>query len=635
MKNRVIAIMMLLVALQVCAKNYCEKYASVVEHYSKQDSDSMKLKAALYLIDNMQGHKSPTGDGLSKYIDTLRTFPHKTTIGKLSRAWTDCHKNGQKVSYVDDHNIITPEYLIKNIDEAFEAWQTSPWNSEVGFAHFCRYILPYKTNNEVISTKWRQELRDKYKDVIADKKEMRATFAALYKAVMQNVSNSSAFAPISLDALSYDHIGRANCEQRCILLTAVMRAFAIPAAIDYVPIWADYSGVGHSWVALVMEDGTTYTMNETDEEPMMYNTIDASLFASECSAEETSHIPYQIKSKKGVSKIYRKLYERNALTSKHRFPVINDPYIHDVSLAYGLTGQIKLKVEDNSPVFLCTYVTGKDWIPIAVATPTKREVTFRHLGTDIVYLPLSITDGKYTAFSTPILLTNDNQMEHFPMFAQTNLTRTNSINIDRKYPLCNYMPNQWKNMVGAVFEGDNTPDFTSPDTLAVISSMPYGTTTISLNSDKAYRCIRFKCPDGKIALLAELEFIGAEGTVKGKAISEGVDINTIKYLSDNDCETRIKARKDGYWVGADFRQEKNICSIRFSPVSDGNGIQPYHLYELYGFDTRWRLLGRAIGKETQVTFKNVPQGALLLLKDKTKGKEERIFIYHNGKQIWY
>jgi hypothetical protein len=31
----------------------------------------------------------------------------------------------------------------------------------------------------------------------------------------------------------------------------------------------------------------------------------------------------------------------------------------------------------------------------------------------------------------------------------------------------------------------------------------------------------------------------------------------------------------------------------------------------------------------------VPKGAILLLKDLTKGREERIFMVENGKQVWW
>ena len=64
-------------------------------------------------------------------------------------------------------------------------------------------------------------------------------------------------------------------------------------------------------------------------------------------------------------------------------------------------------------------------------------------------------------------------------------------------------------------------------------------------------------------------------------------------------------------------------------------IEAGHLYELYYFDKQWHLIGRQLAKENRLIFEDVPSGALLLLKDKTKGQEERIFEYVNNQQIWY
>ena len=69
--------------------------------------------------------------------------------------------------------------------------------------------------------------------------------------------------------------------------------------------------------------------------------------------------------------------------------------------------------------------------------------------------------------------------------------------------------------------------------------------------------------------------------------------------------------------------------------TDLNFIEKGHLYELYYFDTCWNLIGRQVANKEWLSFKNVPKGALLLLKDRTKGQEERIFEYNNGVQIWH
>lgn len=46
-------------------------------------------------------------------------------------------------------------------------------------------------------------------------------------------------------------------------------------------------------------------------------------------------------------------------------------------------------------------------------------------------------------------------------------------------------------------------------------------------------------------------------------------------------------------------------------------------------------LGQQRAIESKLTYTNVPDNTLLLLKDLTKGEEERIFTYENDKQVWW
>lgn len=86
------------------AIGYREKYRGVLTHYQVEDRDSLKYKAALFLIDNMKGHESVNGEGIKEYIHQLRSFKPKTNIGKLSRAWENCNKK-QNTLFVPDSMI--------------------------------------------------------------------------------------------------------------------------------------------------------------------------------------------------------------------------------------------------------------------------------------------------------------------------------------------------------------------------------------------------------------------------------------------------------------------------------------------------------------------------------------------------
>ena len=47
-------------------------------------------------------------------------------------------------------------------------------------------------------------------------------------------------------------------------------------------------------------------------------------------------------------------------------------------------------------------------------------------------------------------------------------------------------------------------------------------------------------------------------------------------------------------------------------------------------------LGQRIGDRThELRYEEVPGNALLLLKNHSKGKDERIFTYEDGRQVWW
>jgi len=124
----------------------------VISHYKKEQNEE-KLAAAHFLIDNMEGSYSYSGEtyeiirkvynGLSFVSESER---NKTLKNKLD---TLRYLPGLAIEY--DKDSIKAEFLIKHIDFAYNVWKKSPWNKDVSFDNFCEYILPYKYRNEGIS----------------------------------------------------------------------------------------------------------------------------------------------------------------------------------------------------------------------------------------------------------------------------------------------------------------------------------------------------------------------------------------------------------------------------------------------------------------------------------------------------
>ena len=72
-----------------------------------------------------------------------------------------------------------------------------------------------------------------------------------------------------------------------------------------------------------------------------------------------------------------------------------------------------------------------------------------------------------------------------------------------------------------------------------------------------------------------------------------------------------------------------------SDVHDSNEVIPGDDYELFYWNDEWCSLGRKTAGHDTLVYVEVPKNALLWLHNHTQGKEERIFTYENGKQIWW
>ena len=94
---------------------------------------------------------------------------------------------------------------------------------------------------------------------------------------------------------------------------------------------------------------------------------------------------------------------------------------------------------------------------------------------------------------------------------------------------------------------------------------------------------------------------------------------------------------DGNWVGLQLPKPTIISLIKYIGRNDGNGIEIGDLYELYYWNNNgyWELILSQQATDNTLFVSDIPSNGLYILKDITKGVEERIFTYENGKQIWW
>ncbi len=616
---------------------YREKYINTLRHYSRYGADSLKYKAAVFLIDNMDGHVSPEGKSVNSYVARIRTMKKATGIRQLQAEWYVALKQGP-VEYLPDSAVVTDSYLINNIDAAFDAWNSAKWKHDITFEQFCKYILPYRIYDEHLHDSWRDALRKQYAPLTKGVSDIRRAFAIVKDSVFKEVVLSNDYCPYNLDPITCNRIGRAECSQRCILLAAVLRALAIPAAVDGTPMWADYSNKGHAWVAMVANNGDTYTVYEQDKIAKKFNPVDASQFLPQYNIQHEDGCLYDIKTTKTPIKIYRMCYEHSNKIDKDTPEMLASPFIQDVSMHYGLSATVRLKVNTNKTVYLCAYLSGVDWKPIAKAYPKNGKVSFKNVGKGSVCVPVTVYNGKLHFMSCPFLIGDNGIVKQFV----PKLNDRQSITVNRKYPLCSYITDKWAGMIDGTFEGAMTRTFADADVIGKVTMMPSGMTTINVSSKEKYRYLRYCAPKDNKTSIAELQFytsdqFGRQHLLTGEHFSNGVNTLMVNNAFDGNPATYCYGQEFGYNVGLDLgaNTPETVSKIVFSPSTDLNFVEKNHLYELYYFDTDWHMIKRVYSNGDRLTFDNVPKGALLLLKDKTNGTEERIFEYNGNKQIWH
>ncbi|MBK5723098.1 hypothetical protein JGH11_19710, partial [Dysgonomonas sp. Marseille-P4677] len=539
--------------------------------------------------------------------------------------------------YVNDLNIITADYLIKNIDASFSAWTESNWARHVNFDTFCEFILPYKVIEQQDLEDWRSyllnfcdgDLRDhKYCELYkySPYRACETVNEALRNFIHPRLINKYPLPVKKVSTLTKIPFG--VCDDYNTLGIAIMRAKGIPCAMDFTPQWP-FRSLGHTWCVLLENSGKTVIFEGADGAPARPHKQDHKM-----------------------AKVFRKTYAINKdlvqMIKEERFvpSPFNEPFLKDVTTDYLKTVDIKVNDITKSKqnyAYLAVF-DDQNWRPIHWARKSKKSFTFEKMGKDIVYLPVHFTKAGIEAFSDPILLTINGEC----VVLKADKTQKRDIFLYRKYPPMENMHHVSYRVINGKFQASNDSLFTDSSTvdIHIIKERAVVSKQIMLNNvDVKYRYWRYCSPNGGHCNMAELYFyekksgkeisgkvIGTEGS--WRPLNEGY---TRDAVFDRNALTFFDAsQSDNCWVGMDFGTPVSIGHISFLPRNDGNCIEIGDEYELMYWDNNsWQSLGKQIANELQLQYKNCPSNALFLLHNHTKGKEERIFTYENNEQIWW
>lgn len=618
--------------MSVADKNGIE-LQRLIEHYEKDNAERTKLEAALFLVENMVTHHSLTSPAIDSFTYRLKATDILKT-DSLNTWWKELSK-GDKTECRYDARTLTANFLKDNIDRAVDTWRKSPWHDEVDQALFLRYVLPYRLCDEPLAQiGWRDSLYQKYHPLIVGETDLKRAYAKVFKAVQKEIRLSEAVEfPYLLNVLDAGRMGRGRCINRCVYTAMVMRALGIPVVVDGTNRWANYSRQGHSWVALLLGDGT-YTIAKGDSLPRKHNPIDASEFTLKYPVE--NDFPISLDFKKRAASVWRSEYVYHVddfddkLADDETRQLFLYPYHHDVSTLYGIDHTVKLKAKTpDEHCYLCTFATGDDWKPVNYARRNWSGYVFEVVADSVVYLPMSFNEEKkLVPAGNPFFVTRNGLKNIIP-----NKKKTIQMTLTRKYPFACNIVTTWVETIGAHFEGSNRPDFKDADTLYLITHTPLYRNTVNISSPKKYRYLRYVSPPQHRGPVTEIMYFSNGKLLQGMPFATG-GINPGKCFDGNTSSFMDKL-EIGYTIGLDLGRRVKVDSLEFFLKNDGNYIADGDDYELFYYDNSWISLGIQKGKDHSLTYGKVPSGALLLLRNNSRGREERIFTYEQWRQVWW
>lgn len=605
-------------ALQMAGENRKE-LEKVLQHY---ENDSLKLKAAIFLIENMPEYYSYDGAVLDSMKAALATGEQRGYVEpEVKNKWIGYSYRGLPKVY--DVKVITADYLIKNIDLAFEVWQKRPWGKYLMFDDFCEYILPYRIGDEPLED-WREAYYEDYgcllDSVYRGSDVIKAANLINKQLRMEGFFYNSEFDLPHLGALYNLNHRIGNCKDMADITTYLFRALGIPVAIDFYR-YSPESLLGHSWN--VVKDTTGEVL------PFAFGII-----------KRTNKRVNGIK----IGKAFRTCYGQQpeiypGISKDTKVPsFFKHRYAKDSSGDY-FKNDIEINVTGTSEKYLYLGVfRGKEWIGIDIAPIKNGKAIFHNLEPGIIYEPLYYDGTHYLPAGYPVLVGKNGTNKHFV----PDTVQKEEVKLTRKYPYF-YRVRAWGGRVaGAKIEYATNKSFSSPRLLHQIKdSATTCYNPVELDTPVKCRYIRYTASQKTWLELAELQFYnGDEQIMPIHAESENIKNNSpqmkLKNCYDNDPLTFITYNGKGGSITFDLGKEVVIDRIVYMPRNDDNFIRIGDVYELYYQDgtNGWVLLGRQIANSAYLTYSNVPGNALLYLHNITRGREEFPFYMKEGKQVF-
>lgn len=630
-------------ALETAKKNRVE-FEKVLAKYSTNPDDSLKYQAAVFLIENMPGYfyyDEKSVIEYSNYFKGLRSSTNEPAaiMDSIAKIKGNFRLQGNRIKY--DITTIDSAYLCENIELSFQAWRKYPWSKEYDFGAFCKYILPYRIGNEML-TNWRSLFLENYSSIIdsvlsSDPIEVARLLRDSVISIL-GYPRFTLFRPAgypTIDAITSQQLA-GTCDDLTQFSISLFRTFGIAVSEDYIPLKGD-SNVGHSWVSIHDINGDLYNTDFFGE----------ILYVSETSMNRSISKP----------KVYRKSFSVNdreyTLFSRLGVEVPGSLFNYanrsiDVTKQYS-NNLIDLKLSKEQlydsvtqpPIaFLCA-PSWLQWIPVAWnEVGNDGSISFKEIDGGTLLRVAYFEQSEIKFLSAPFFI--HKQSREIIFIGDADFSETSNTILYSKFSVARdeFFTHR---LIDGRFEGADNVHFENPNILYVIKDSPARLfTEVLIDPSNKYKYLRYVGSDGSHCNISEIEFFSDTSKIVGDVIGtpnvQGSNPN-YNYTAAFDGRTETSfnhSSGNGGWTGLQLSSLRSITKIRYAPANYGNFIEEGNDYELF-VSTRegWRSFGRQIADSDSLMFFDVPTDALLYLKNHTQGQDERPFRMRDNQQEFF
>lgn len=517
-----------------------------------------------------------------------------------------------------------------SIELAENVWKSATWKKDYKQRDFVHYVVPPSVANEPVEFYWREDIPTWIR-IPKDSPDMVRLAQRINKRIDVPVKPETWGNPqMGYSKTMSGAFGK--CDDRSILTTMAMRSFGIPASFDYISNWGNTNN-GHSFCSVILPGDSLLVFQDKQDDGV--------------------HVSYAHK----VSKIYRKSYFPNTKGLVYKYyqtedipPVLNDIYTVDVTEYHkGGVSDVDLEVGNDNGCKLAylSVFNPRGWVPVDCAEIKSSGVVFKNVGNGadydaksrednigkgVLYLPSVYIEKETVPIAAPIVVSSEGIRE---IKADGGFE---TVVLTRKYPRFKRVENFASQMVGGIFEVANKIDFSDAVEVAILKNIPQSRPQkLEISLPGSYKYARYR-KSSKVFSISELHFYDVAGKeIEGLPLFPNyVDLDTSKNIYDGNPLTYFEiSGVIDMWMGYAFNKAEKVGYVGFCPRTDDNDISPGDIYELFYWDNEWKSLGRQFATDYILKYNDVPQGALLWLRNLTKGKEERPFTFEDGKQIWW